>query len=158
MAINIYHFGDFIVQSYFDEATTRRLFDFALRNKLLGRINPPRKAFLGMAEKLLWEKRFTFEGQPYLIKGGGKELALFEDDPHQETSAETETGKTCIFCLSRHPAEDLVETEDGAVCLPCYDVRFPPCEICGERIRLPEDVDPDDGPFTCDKCAGKREK
>jgi len=153
MSINTYQFGDFTVQSYFDEMTTRRLFDYALSNKLLGRISPPRKAFLGMAQKLLWEKRFTFEEQRYLISGGGKQLAIYLDEPEPEESGEDDAGRACIVCLTHHPPEDLTDTEDGPMCLPCFAVRFPPCAVCGERLRLPDGVDPDNGPFTCDRCA-----
>ena len=79
--LNSYRFDDFTVQSYFDEATTRRLFEYILENRIMGRTAPPRKGYAGMVKKLLWEKKFTFEGKRYVIQGGGKNLGIFENIP-----------------------------------------------------------------------------
>ena len=155
--INTYEFEDFEVQSYFDESFARRLFEFVRLNKLMGRTAPPRKGFLGMVNKLLWEKTFTFEGKSYLMQGGGKRIAFFEAIPEDEVMENDEADENvesgqCVICRLLHPDSDLVGSDKGLICKPCYDAWFPPCRVCGRRIELPEGAEPDEGPFICEQC------
>lgn len=153
--LHIYEFDGFIVQSYLDEYLTRMLFEYVLGNGLMGRTAPPRKGRTGMAGKLLWEKKFTFNGQGYILQGGGKKLAFFEDISVDDQIKAKENYRRCVICEMRHPESDLVETDEGPFCQPCYEVWHPPCPECGKRVALDEDIEPDDGPFLCEDCAEK---
>ena len=150
--LHSYQFDEFTVQSYFDEEKTRRLYAYIRLNKLIGRVAPPRRAFIGLAERLLWEKKFTFENQQYIVQGGGRQLAIFDLIPDTKEGQEDQP---CIICQIYHPADEMVETDDGKVCQPCYEVWFPPCVGCGKRLELSEDDDPEDGPFYCEECYDK---
>ena len=155
--LNVYEFHGFEVQSYFGELKTRQIFEYVIANKIMGRTGPPRKGFLGMVGKLLWEKKFSFKGEKYVIQGGGKKVAVFEAVPVDEQKEAKKVYRRCNICQVRHPESDLRESKDGPMCIYCYEALFPPCAGCGCPLELPEDLDPDDGPFYCDNCLDKEE-
>lgn len=156
--MNLYYFDDFEVQSYLDEETTRWLYAHVQSKGILGRTLPPRKGFFGMVKKLLWEKKFSFEGKRYIIQGGGKKLAIFESVSVKAQIDAKQEYYRCSICLMRHPDSDLIRTDEGLFCEPCYDATFPLCAGCGQRLELPEGTESDDGPFYCEDCLSKGER
>jgi hypothetical protein len=150
--LNEYEIAGFTVQSYLDEETTSAIFMHALEKGKLGRTTLPRRAFPGLDKKLLWERKFWFKHRRYLIKGGGKKIAIFEHSTAREQIAAKQDYRRCTICRMRHPDSDLHETEQGPMCEPCYDALHPRCAECGVRLDLPEDLDPEDGPFYCEEC------
>ena len=150
--LNTYQIAGLEVQSYFDERTTWELYNFARDHKLLGRNAPPGKGFLGMVNRLIWEKRFTMNDRRYVVIGGGGRIAFFED---VLTEKEEENGVhygACAICETTCPAGELIASAKGLLCAPCYEVWFPRCEKCGERMQVPDDADPDDLDSLCDQC------
>ncbi|MHA1568626.1 MAG: hypothetical protein ACTSXZ_04080 [Alphaproteobacteria bacterium] len=155
--LKTYQMGGFVVQSYLNETTTWRLFKHMQDKKIIGRTRPPRKGFLGMVNKLLWEKKFSFQGKRYVAQGGGEKIAIYEDLSAEDERDQAVAYRECASCGLSHPETDLQPTDQGFMCQPCFDVWFPPCSRCGERVQLPEGVDPDDGPFLCETCAEQKE-
>jgi len=150
--LNTYFFDDLEVQSYFDEDLTRRLYQRAREKGKLGRTSMPRRVTAKTVDHLLWEKKFRYEGKGYIVQGGGKRIAFFENIPVYLQKEAKQDYQRCLICNMRHPGSDLVETEEGPYCQPCYDACFPKCKYCDTRLELPEGTDPGDGPFICQDC------
>ena len=150
-SLKSYQFDELTVQSYFDEQTTRRLYDYVRANGKLGRTRPPRRGFTGMFEKLLWEKKFSYEGISHIVQGGGEQIAIFEAVPVKLQKEAKADYRRCVICEMRHPESDLVESDQGPMCEACYEVWFPACTGCGLRVPLPEGAEPGDD-ILCEDC------
>ena len=150
--LRVYPIGDLRVQSYLDEHTTRRVFEFMRANGLIGRVRPPRKGALRMMDRMLWRREFEFEGTRYVAEGGGTEIAIFEKVDDQEVAAAEKKYRTCVFCALGHPESDLVESPRGPACRACHAVRYPVCVRCGRKFDFADDEDPPVLPFVCDDC------
>ena len=154
--LTTYRLDGLDVQSYWDESTTRKLYEFIRAKGIMGRTAPPRRGFVGMDKKLLWKKRFTYGGKRYVVQGGGPSIGIFDDIAPRDQASARKAYRRCVICNMNHPESDLVDSLKGAMCRPCFEVANPPCEQCGEPTALPDGAEPDDGPFWCDRCLEQR--